>query len=106
MTNETGLPTIRRLRRTLLCAVAAVGLGAFAASPGAAQQNGAGAEQDQRIDNTLDALDDPLLRRMATRVPETRRGPRGAQPFDQEPPAAQGDFTRPETNTGGGQQSP
>ena len=107
MTTEYKQPAIRSLWRSPACAAMAVAIGTFVAAPAAGQENGLDrAREDLRVDRRLDALQDPLLRRMATRPPRGWPGPRGAQPFDQEPPAAQRNFTRPENNTGGGQQNP
>ncbi len=49
--------------------------------------------RDQQIDLTMGVLrTDPVLIRLLTEPPQPWPGPRGAQPFDQQPPAAQDDF--------------
>ncbi len=49
--------------------------------------------RDQEIDLAMGVLrTDPVLIRLLTAQPQPRPGPRGEQPFDQQPPAAQDDF--------------
>lgn len=52
-------------------------------------------EEDQRIDRQLGALEDPRLIQILASPPVPPGGHTGPQPFDQEPPAAQADFSVP-----------
>lgn len=44
------------------------------------------------VDRQLAAFDDPLILRQQLALPAVWPGPRGAPPFNQEPPGAQGNF--------------
>lgn len=44
-----------------------------------------GLDKDERIDRELGALDDPVLFLLLTEPPEPWKGPRGPQPFKQQP---------------------
>ena len=58
--------------------------------------------RDQEIDIAMGVLRiDPVLIRLLTEPPQPWPGPRGEQPFDQQPPAAQGELRPPGTTPGG-----
>lgn len=48
--------------------------------------------EDQEIDEQMKAFDESALVQVLTTPPERPGGFEGPQPFDQEPPEAQGDF--------------
>ena len=68
----------------------------LASMAGSAAANDAALTRDLIVDRAMGVLaEDPMLDRILTTAPAPWPGPRGEQPFDQQPPSAQEDLRRP-----------
>lgn len=83
--------TIQDMIRTQLARRLVLSVAAFALIAGVSPALAAD-QADERIDRAMGAFENPKLLQILTSAPAPRVGHHGAQPFDQEPPAAQVDF--------------